>query len=213
MEEKELKEIASQLSCPKGENGLEIASLMHQSNISMTRSGISAMELTHNDRVLELGHGSCRHLHELLESADKLSYCGLEISELMHQEAKHSFDSEQTQFALYDGIHIPFPENHFDKAFTVNTIYFWEEPIKLMGELHRVLKKGGELCIVYAHKTFMEKLPFCQYGFEFYEEEKLASLVNTSGLKMMNSQTYIEEIESKTGEKVQRKYIVARLQK
>lgn len=51
--------------------------------------------------------------------------------------------STSVRFELYDGSVFPFGDEGFDRLFTVNTIYFWEDPAHTLSEVHRVLKPGG----------------------------------------------------------------------
>ena len=46
------------------------------------------LEFNNENSVLEIGHGNCGHLGELLSSAEGIKYFGLEISETMLKEAK-----------------------------------------------------------------------------------------------------------------------------
>jgi hypothetical protein len=74
------------------------------------------------------------------KQAENLKYYGLEMSELMFQGARQinrNFVSQkQAFFSLYDGNVIPFGNAAFDKIFTVNTIYFWQGPEKLLLEIY-----------------------------------------------------------------------------
>ena len=42
---------------------------------------------------------------------------------------------------------------------TVNTIYFWSNPVKLIGEIERTLKLNGICVLTFGDKDFMQKLP------------------------------------------------------
>ena len=88
MEKEQLTELASQLSHPKGEKGNEIAQMMHETNIGMTKNAISNLKLTPGDSVLELGHGNAGHLEFLFSQCGNIHYTGLEISTLMNQEGQ-----------------------------------------------------------------------------------------------------------------------------
>lgn len=213
----ELKEIASQLRQPEGTKGIEVADMMHETNIRMTLHSIDRLNIREHDNILELGHGNCGHLDYLLKQNEMLTYSGLEMSELMHSEARRInqvfTDRKQASFYLYDGLNMPFPDNMFDKIFTVNTIYFWTQPESLMLELYRVIKPGGMLNITFAQKSFMQQLPFVQYGFELYDEKKLAALAEKSPFKITASDTQTEMVKSKTGELVNRAFTTVTLMK
>ncbi len=212
-----LEQLASQLSCPKNTEGIEVANNMHESNIRMTRSAINALQLTDGDLILELGHGNCKHLPEILEKADRTSYYGLEISELMQKQASElnntATQANRASFHLYNGQKIPFADSTFNKILTVNTIYFWENPEEFIKEIYRVLKPGGLLAISFADKNFMESLPFTAYGFDLYSKERIHSLAETANFKINDISSATERIKSKAGDEVERLFYVALLEK
>ncbi|QDH78461.1 class I SAM-dependent methyltransferase [Echinicola soli] len=212
--EEELKAIASQLSHPKGEMGIDVAATMHESNISMTEKAIELLHLENGDKVLELGHGSAMHVSQLLEEQESLHYTGLEVSELMYLEAKkHNIqwiDAGIADFHLYDGEQAPFESGSFDKIFTVNTIYFWKDPLRTAEELERLLADEGSLVIAFAQKRFMEKLPFAQHGFTLYDDADVMELMTEVGLVTLEQSDVTETVKSKAMEEVQREFTVMR---
>lgn len=216
-EQEFLQQLASQLSCPKNDDGIEVANMMHSSNIGMTRAAINALQMVNGDLILELGHGNCKHLPEILNKAKNTAYYGLEISELMHKEAaefnKTAIEAKRASFQLYNGSQIPFAENTFSKILTVNTIYFWENPEEFIKEIYRVLKPNGLLAIAFADKDFMESLPFTIYGFDLYSKEKLHTLAAAANFKIRDILPFTENIKSKTGDEVERLFYVALLEK
>lgn len=217
MEAEELKQIAAQLKHPSGEHGIGIAHMMNETNIGMTRHSIQRLDLQEGDHVLELGHGNCGHLEYLMSQKKGLTYHGLEISTLMHEEAKKAHGSlvneDLAHFALYDGLNIPFSDNQFDKIFTVNTIYFWSDPTALLSEIHRVLKAGGKFNITFAHEDFMEQLPFTKFEFKLYSIEKMKQLIEKSPFKITGADTQTETVRSKTGEMMDRDFTTITLEK
>ena len=217
MKQEELQAIASQLKHPTGEKGIEMANMMHETNINMTRHSIQNLHITAGNTILELGHGNAGHVAFIFEQAENIKYYGLEMSELMFQEARQinrNFVSQkQAFFSIYDGDTIPFQEASFDKIFTVNTIYFWQEPEKLLSEIYRVLKPKGILCITFAEESFMKQLPFTQFEFELYSTEKAEELIAKSEFKIINKETLTEKVKSKTGELVDRSFTTLVLEK
>ena len=217
MKKDELIEIASQLKLPKGEKGIEMGKMMDETNINMTRNAIQNLRIDHGNKILELGHGNAGHLDYLLKRAANLNYYGLEMSELMFQEAqqinKNFAAKKLAHFLLYDGNEIPFEESFFDKIFTVNTIYFWQNPEKMLLEIYRVLKTKGIFCLTFAQESFMKQLPFTQYEFELYTTEKAENLIEKIPFKIKYSETLKEKIKSKTGELVDRVFTSIILEK
>ncbi len=208
----DLKSIARQLACPEGEHGIKTGEMMHASNIGMTSAAIDALNLQNDGIILEIGHGNGAHIEHLLKQANDIRYFGADISETMIAAAKRInlayIESGQVSFQLTNGQTLPYADASFDGIFTVNTIYFWQNPNAYLLEIKRVLKPGGKLVLCFADKTFMEKLPFTPYGFTLYGQEKVQQLLAESGFTIKNTTKNLEQVLSKTGEQVEREYYV-----
>ncbi len=211
----ELKELAAQLRQPQGEKGIEIADMMNETNIKMTFHSIDLLNIQSGNNILELGHGNCGHLSYLLSKENDIKYQGLEMSELMIEEAqrinqKH-IQANSASFHFYEGLNIPFADNSFDRIFIVNTLYFWKDPLHLLNELYRVLKPNGFLNITFAQKSFMQNLPFTRFEFELYDTDKVKGLIEQSELLWQRANNQTEEIKSKIGELVSREFTTVTL--
>ncbi|MEN2399671.1 class I SAM-dependent methyltransferase [Flavobacterium sp. MC2016-06] len=217
MKQEELQAIASQLKHPTGEKGIEMGNMMNETNINMTHHSIQNLNISKENKILELGHGNGGHLEFLMEQSENLKYYGLEMSDLMFQEARQinrNFVSQkQAFFSLYDGNIIPFEDSFFNKIFTVNTLYFWQEPEKLLAEIYRVLKPDGNFCLTFAEESFMKQLPFTQFEFELYSTEKVQQLIEKTDFKIVYTETLTEKVKSKMGELVDRDYTTIVLEK
>jgi len=217
MKQEELQAIASQLKHPTGEKGIEMGNMMNETNINMTRHSIQNLQIEEGNKILELGHGNAGHVEFIFDQGENIKYYGLEMSELMFQEARqinrNYVSQKQAFFSIYEGNTIPFEDDSFNKVFTVNTIYFWQEPEKLLSEIYRVLQPKGILCITFAEESFMKQLPFTQFEFEIYSTEKVEKLIGKSSFKFINKETLIEKVKSKTGELVDRAFTTLVLEK
>jgi ubiquinone/menaquinone biosynthesis C-methylase UbiE len=217
MKQEELQAIASQLKHPTGEKGIEMGNMMNETNINMTRHSIQNLQIEAGNKILELGHGNAGHVEFIFDQDENIKYYGLEMSELMFQEARqinrNYVSQKQAFFSIYEGNTIPFEDDSFNKVFTVNTIYFWQEPEKLLSEIYRVLQPKGILCITFAEESFMKQLPFTQFEFELYSTEKAEKLIEKSSFKIINKETLTEKVKSKTGELVDRSFTTLVLEK
>ncbi|MEM7102795.1 MAG: class I SAM-dependent methyltransferase [Bacteroidota bacterium] len=214
-EESTLKEIEAQLSHPKGEQGIAIGEKMNTSNMPMTLNSIDFMNVKDKDKVLEIGHGNCGHLEALMAEADDLYYSGVEISETMYDEAqrinKENIQKAKAEFKIYDGLKLPFPSDAFDKSFTVNTIYFWQKPEEFLKEIKRVLKPEGVCVITFVRKETMVDLPFVKNKFRIYEIPDIERLAASAQFQIAGVRYLEDQVTSKSGEMILRKYAVVRL--
>jgi SAM-dependent methyltransferase len=217
MENEELKSLAAQLRFPQGSRGIQISDMMHESNANMIRKTIESLHVSYNEEVFELGHGNAGHLHYLFDIEKSSLYYGLEISELMHAEAKQinkSFvDEKQAFFFMYDGAEMPFGDDYFDKGYTVNTIYFWNEPVKVLMEIYRVMKPAGVFSITFAQRKSMELLPFTKFGFELYDMARAEKLIRQTPFEIVHTENHVEVLKAKSGESIQREFTIIRLKK
>lgn len=210
MDTEKLKILASQLKNPHGEKGLQVAEMMYQTNLSMIKHALQYLDIADGDTVLEIGYGNGKHIPLLFEKTPSILYQGLEISPLMYEQAiienKRQILNQLVGLQLYNGRDIPFSETFFDRIFTVNTIYFWEFPELFLKELYRVLKLGGRLTISFIEENFMEKMPFTNFGFTYYNKNKINRLLKEIPFEMVDYQTEKENIKSKMGEWVEREF-------
>ena len=215
--DKEIQELAAQFRCPNGSGGVEMGDYMNEANLNMTLHSIDRLNILDNDKILELGHGNCRHLCKALQQKSNLTYYGLEISELMHREAgqinRQFVDNQQASFYLYDGLNIPFADSYFDRIFTVNTIYFWSDPKFLISELYRVVKPQGILNITFGQENFMKHLPVSEFGFTLYNNEKIEQLIATTQFRIIGFDTQTDVVKNKMGNLVHREFTTITLEK
>lgn len=202
--EKELQELASQLSHPDGENGIQTAYSMNVANDNMIRNAIAQIEINDGSKILEIGPGNGTHIKYLFEINSAIKYHGIDVSELMVEEAtklNSAFTtSEKAVFELTDGEKIAHSDAAFDSIFTANTIYFWKNPEEYIQEIFRVLKPNSAFILAFIPKEVMEKIPFSKYGFELYDNEKAESLLQGAGFTIGNTLSEQEEVLSNTGE-------------
>jgi len=216
MDQEKLKILAQNLAHPEGEKGIEIGEMMNATNIGMTLESIKAMLIEDNEHILEIGHGNAGHVKSILNRAQNIRYTGIDISGTMHNEAKRMNElfRDQTDFVLYDGEKLPFEDKTFDKIFTVNTVYFWKQPVDYLNEIYRVLKKTGTFVLTFGQRDFMEKLPFTKFDFSLYNTDEMEETVSKSYFNRMTVSEREEEVKSKTGEEtITRNYTILTIKK
>lgn len=190
MEESQLKNIAKQLRRPEGDDGLKVASVMNSGNELINRWSIEALDIQRGDRILELGMGNGYFVKEILSVQPDVKYTGLDISSLMVEQSLHLnqrfIDQGQADFILRTPGPVPFSDDEFNKIFTINTLYFWEEPIHELKELKRVLTDDGILIISIRPKEVMKNYPFTKYGFNMYSESEVVELLEKNSFQVIS---------------------------
>lgn len=185
MKKNNYETIARQLSCPEGEEGIGTGQQMQETNGHMIRETLKVLN-ANGKSVLELGYGNGAHVALLSKMYPNADYHGLEISTTMYQEAR-KLNTAGRQFDWYNGKEIPMDSGSLGVVFSVNTVYFWEDPIQLVQEIYRVLEATGVLVLAFRDKDFMASLPFVAYGFQLYTTEELCGLLTTAGFKIRDT--------------------------
>lgn len=209
-------EMARLLGKPEGEAGRALGERLNRVNVDITAAVYLRLQLKPNERVLEIGFGNGRLLPELLACADDLSYVGLDIAETMVREAI-TFNAElvaagQASFQRASAEAIPYSDGRFDKAFAVNVIYFWPNPVQALSEIRRVLRPGG-MSVIAAVKPETDHQPLPpyareEYGFRVRDAATVAALHRDAGFGYIELDDYEEITTRPDGTPWKRRYAI-----
>jgi len=185
MNETSYQQLAAQLRKPTGESGIQTGEWMNRGNVHINMDTLEILNAMPGDKILEIGMGNGFFVHHIVEKDNSIQYTGADFSEVMIKEAerinKTWINSGQAGFVLADVASLPFTDNSFNKVFTINTIYFWEDAVKTLDEIKRVLQPKGKLIITLRPKRQMKNYPFTKYGFTMYGKEEVERLLNENG--------------------------------
>jgi SAM-dependent methyltransferase len=95
--------------------------------------------------------------------SDRVKYTGIDV------EAAIAFGmAGDGSIHVFDGLTIPFPDNHFDHVLCTEVLEHAEEPGVLMLEMHRVLKPGGSLILTVPFSARVHHAPYDFHRFTSY---------------------------------------------
>ena len=188
------KHIAKQFKNPTGFGGRFITFIMNRQNKKQYQSVIDNINIQKTDTILDIGFGNGNLIRKLLkEKPDKIY--GIDISSDMVNLASNRNRKEIKEGKLHlilgNVQNIPLENSSIDKAYTINTVYFWQDVHKGFSEIKRVLKPDGIFLNVLYLKEMLDKLPMTQYEYSKYTLEQIKKITVDSGLKVEN----IVEIE------------------
>jgi len=99
--------------------------------------------------VLEIGCGVGAQLALLASKHPRTRFWGVDISDENIAAARHhlreQIDSGQVSVTIGDGNHLPFSDEFFDGVVVFFVLEHIPEPLPVIQEAHRVLKRGGVL--------------------------------------------------------------------
>jgi len=112
-------------------------------------------------RVLEIGCGT---------GTDNLQFCrsgsnayGIDLSRRSVALARKRLDwygFDAGKVFVGDAEDLPFPSNSFDLVYSWGVLHHTPDTVKALAEIHRVLRPGGEICIMLYHRRSLVTLQF-----------------------------------------------------
>ena len=212
MDEKSLQQIAAQLRQPSGEAGIQTGEWMNRGNVHINVDTLGILGATAGDTILEIGMGNGFFVHNIVEKDSSIQYTGADFSEIMVREAQRInaawINNGQARFILSNVTSLPFEDNSFNKVFTINTIYFWEDAIKILNEIKRVLQPKGKLIITLRPKRQMKNYPFTKYGFTMFSKEEAEQLLSDNGFTVLRANETQEPDFELNGEMVKMESLI-----
>jgi len=105
----------------------------------------SLLDLKPVERVLEIGFGPGT---DIARASGSVAFvAGIDHSDVMVQHATRrnadAISAGRVELRLGTASQIPYPDDHFDKVFAINSAQFWKDSVKTLIEVGRVIKPGG----------------------------------------------------------------------
>ncbi len=136
------------------------------------------------EHILEVGFGGGALLQAIM-AAGPARTVGIDWSRAMVEGAKRRFRPAivSGRLALHQGSveALKLEAASFDKAVSVNSLYFWPKPGAAFAELARVIRPGGRLVLCFEPPEELRKWPGHAFGFRLYESEEVARLAEAAG--------------------------------
>ncbi|WP_165357385.1 class I SAM-dependent methyltransferase [Sphingosinicella sp. CPCC 101087] len=142
---------------------------------------LERLDVGGDDDVLEVGFGGGGLLAMLLRATSG-TVAGVDPAGAMVKRAQRRFRREP-RLRLHRGSveALPFEDKRFDRACSVNNIYFWPDPPAALRELARVLREGGRLAVCFEPPEELRKWPGHRFGFRLVDEAEVRQLMEEAG--------------------------------
>jgi len=179
------EQLSNQLKKPHGALAKEVGESMNQINKTLCLNAYKLLHAKNNDSILELGMCNGFFVKDLLATAQKLHYTGVDHSEDMINEAKSinalHIKSGQVTFTHASVEKLPYPDQTFDKVISINSIYFWPDAQKGIQELSRVLKQNGLILISYRSKDYLDQIDLANQNFTKFHPDDIQGILEKNG--------------------------------
>jgi SAM-dependent methyltransferase len=100
----------------------------------------------------------------------------------MLARARRRFKGE-LRLLLGSGEALPLDPGSVDKAYSVNSIYFWKDLPAAAREFGRVIRPGGSLGLCFQTPEAVRSWPGHVHGFTAYEPEEVAEQLESAGFR------------------------------
>jgi ubiquinone/menaquinone biosynthesis C-methylase UbiE len=183
------KFMAAQLRKPSGFFGRYImVHLLNRINISINSLALEALQLETHDHVLEVGFGGGDLITKLSRVLTTGRITGVDYSQDMVDACTKRFAAliraGTVNLHCANVAVLPFETDTFTKVCTVNTIYFWSDPLVVFHQIHRVLKENGKLVVCFSTRAAMENRgKVIHHGFTLYDAEEVTALLTEAGFR------------------------------
>ena len=138
---------------PRGFWGRLMIRSMNKGHNELTDWALSYLNIENGCRALDIGCGGGKTVGKLCGMVGSGKVYGIDYSDLcVKKSIKHNHKNilcgkaEITQASVSQ---LPFPDDSFNLVTAVETYYFWPDKLRDLMEIHRVLRSGGKLLLVF----------------------------------------------------------------
>lgn len=172
--------LARQFARPHGLIGRWlIAPWLDRINQGMNRLALQLLSVRPEDRVLEVGFGGGALL-ALILARRPAQLIGVDISEAAVARGRSRF-AGKARILAGSAESLPLDDAAVDAACSLNSIYFWEDPLRAMREFARVLRPGGRLVLGFEAPETLRAWPGHRFGFRVYDALQVVALAQQAG--------------------------------
>jgi ubiquinone/menaquinone biosynthesis C-methylase UbiE len=122
---------------------------MERGHRPVGEQAIARMNVRPDARVLDVGCGSGWATRLFAEQAAEGSVIGVDIADEMITTARAaSADFRNVEFRLASAERLPFDDRYFSHAFSMESLYYYEDMGRALREVYRVLEPAGQFVTV-----------------------------------------------------------------
>src|SRR5215831_7553334 len=122
---------------------------MERGHRPVGEQAIARMQVEPDSRVLDVGCGSGWATRLLADYAFNGQVTGIDISDEMVRVARESsLSHHHVDFEVASAEQLPFRDQEFTHGFSMESLYYYRNIPRALGEIYRVMRKAGLFCAV-----------------------------------------------------------------
>ncbi|MFN2498877.1 MAG: class I SAM-dependent methyltransferase [Pyrinomonadaceae bacterium] len=126
---------------------------MERGHRPVGEQAIRLLEIPDDGRVLDVGCGNGWATRLMAQEASHGRVVGIDISDEMVDRSRETEVLPNVEFREASAERLPFAENEFTHAFSMESLYYYGDILRALQEIRRVLKPGGRFaCVVDLYK-------------------------------------------------------------
>ncbi len=181
---------------------------MREEHLHIAEKMLSQMTFAPNDKILDVGCGAGWLCGLLVDRVPQGQVVGMDVADAMVRRARKAYADRINLMFITAGVDdIPWDDNFFNKAVSVESAYYWPDPAQGLREILRVLQPEGTLSIlinlykenIYSHQ-WVEKLAVPVHllsGEEWCERLRQAGFFETRHSRVVDERPVPADYESK----------------
>ena len=157
--------------------------IFDKGNLELNNFVKETLSIKKSDNILEIGCGTGSLIKIIADELENGIVEGIDFSKTMISMAKKKnkkhIGKKKAIIRLGNFDELQFENNSYDKIFSVNTIYFWKNPVITISKAFDLLKANGMIVLGFHNKEEMEKMDLDENIFQLYSLQDVINLLKT----------------------------------
>ena len=157
---------------PTGKAGADMLRYMNEEHSDLTLWALDLLDYDNKDRVLDVGCGGGATLRLLRERIPDGHLTGVDYSDvsvtLSRELNADLIATGKMEIVAGSVTNLPFENDSFNKIVTVESFYFWPDPVECLREVQRVLIPQGVFLLVSEIYERPDLTPHCRRNISKY---------------------------------------------
>ena len=177
--------IAKQAARPSGLVGRMLTSIMALETKRFNSEVLEHVLIGPGQHILEIGFGHGHTLQRVATAHPEARFAGIDHAEdmvtLVARRCSSLIRDGRLDIRAGTSQSLPWPNESFDWVFAVHTIYFWQDLLTHLLEIHRVLVPGGRVVLGFREKNAMTEKALPAEVYDLRSVQDVTNLLRDGG--------------------------------